>query len=257
MSRRPRLGAAWDALGRTNALGAILTRDGQLAEWDLEEFWATGWEEVERFLKEVSLLAPSARRGRAFDFGCGVGRISRALAEHCEAVTGVDVAESMVEQARAMNADRPACTFILNRTPDLAQFPTAAFDLVYSRLVLQHIPPRLSRVYVAELVRLLAPCGVLMFQLPQPDGSSRAVFTRAPVTGHPLKRLIPRPLVWLWRRMKYRLAVSSADAWREIYGVPKSDVEAIVERAGGHLLAALPDCSHGVDGSGFEYWVAK
>src|SRR5262245_1965673 len=85
---------AWDAVGRTNPLGAILTRDGALGEWALDEFWQTGRDEVARFLQERARVAANAPTTRALDFGCGVGRISRALSGYCDHVTGVDVAES-------------------------------------------------------------------------------------------------------------------------------------------------------------------
>jgi SAM-dependent methyltransferase len=250
-------GAAWDTIGRTNPFGAILTRDGALGEWALDEFWQTGRDEIARVLNERARIAPDAPATRALDFGCGVGRISRALSEHCAQVTGVDVAESMVGHARALNADRPGCTFLVNSTPDLSQFADGSFDLVYSRLVLQHIPPPLNRVYVSELVRVLAPGGAGMFQVPQPDAASRTLFAEAAITGSRLKRLLPRPIVTLWRRLKYRLVVSSNEPWREIYGVERSEVEALVQQAGGLLVTAIPDHAHGTGGSGFEYWFTK
>jgi SAM-dependent methyltransferase len=248
---------AWDAVGKTNPLGAILTRDGALGEWALDEFWETGRDEVARFLQERARLAPAASTDRALDFGCGVGRISRALSEHCGQVTGVDVAESMIARAREWNADRANCTFLVNSTPDLSQFPTGSFTLVYSRLVLQHIPPPHNRAYIAELLRVLAPGGAGMFQVPQPDGASRALVANAPITGHPLKRLIPRPIVILWRRLKYPVAVPASEPWRQIYGVSRDEVTSSIERAGGQLLEAVPDHAHGAGGSGFEYWFTK
>src|SRR5262245_19348484 len=110
-----RFGWEWERLGRRNALGAILTRDGRVANWDEAEFLATGRADAARFLTDLSAIAPSAARTRALDFGCGVGRITRALAEYFDEVVGVDVASSMIERARALNADRPRCRFVLNR----------------------------------------------------------------------------------------------------------------------------------------------
>jgi hypothetical protein len=43
----------------------------------------------------------------------------------------------------------------------------------------------------------------------------------------------------------------------EMFGMNRSDVEALITKSGGRLIWAKPDNSHGLDGLGFEYWVAK
>ena len=68
-----RLGWAWDQLGRDNAFGAILTKDGKVVDWSQEEFFATGRADALKFIADLQRVAPSAPRGRALDFGCGVG----------------------------------------------------------------------------------------------------------------------------------------------------------------------------------------
>src|SRR6185436_21122089 len=98
---------------------------------------------------------------------CGVGRLPRALAAHFQTVVGMDVARSMIERAQKLNADCAGCTFTVNRSTRLRGVPDGAFDVVYCRLVLQHIRPVLVRRYIPELIRVVAPGGVLMFQLPE------------------------------------------------------------------------------------------
>ena len=248
-----RLAGGWNRLGRENPLGAILTVHGEVGEWDLERFLITGRDEVQRFVSRLGEVVPSAGRGRALDFGCGVGRISHHLADHWREVIGVDSAGSMIERARRLNADRPHCTFVLNRAPDLRRFPAASFDVVYCRLVLQHVRPALAADYVGELVRVLAPGGALMLQLPEDmSGVMRRQFERAPVDGA-LKRLLPRPLVVAWRRLKYWAGAPPI----MMFGLPRDAVVDRIRRAGGTVVAAFPDASHGGDEPGFEYWVTK
>jgi hypothetical protein len=64
-------------------------------------------------------------------------------------------------------------------------------------------------------------------------------------------------VVVAWRRLKYRLIVRHAGAQIEMFGMKRAEVEELIASAGGRLLAAKPDHSHGPDGSGFEYWVTK
>jgi SAM-dependent methyltransferase len=48
------------------------------------------------------------------------------------------------------------------------------FDLIYTDLVLQHLPPDISVRYIAEFLRVLSPEGVLVFQLPSHRRSRRS-----------------------------------------------------------------------------------
>ena len=256
-----RFGASWDRLGRDNAFGAILTKDGKIADWNADEFWTTGRIDVERFMTELSRLVPDAPRTRALDFGCGVGRVTVALAEHYGEVVGVDVARSMIARARALVTE-PRCTFVLNRAPQLRQFKEASFSAVYCRLVLQHIEPSIIRRYIPDLVRVLAPGGVLMFQLPEPPepvqpADSLREFQRAPIIGSRWKRSLPRPLVSSWRWIKFQLIPKPPPPLMGRFGLQRDEVLALVRTAGGVVLHVRADDSHGDAVPGFVYWVTR
>lgn len=253
------VGWHWNALGRKNPFGAIITRDGSpKARWDAEEFFATGRADVQRFVADLERLAPSVPRRQAIDFGCGVGRITRALADYFEAVVGVDVARSMIARATDLNRAHPRCRFVVNRASDLGRFPDGAFDVAYSRLVLQHMPPAMVRRYVPELIRVLAPGGVLMFQLPTeiPFVDAERLYIEAPVLGSALKRRLPRRLVRIHRLIKYRLFISPIPRM-DMHGMARDAVIAMIGAAGGRILSISPDQSHGRGVPGFEYWVTK
>ena len=118
---------------------------------------------MERFER----LGHPQQRERALDFGCGLGRITRALAQHFDEAVGVDISEDMVRRAQELNADVPGASFVVNVAGDLARFDDAAFDLVFSSIVLQHVPDRSAiERYVAEFCRVVRPGGLVMFQLP-------------------------------------------------------------------------------------------
>lgn len=69
--------------------------------------------------------------------------------------------------------------------PDLARFPDGTFTFIYSTLVLQHMEPQFSKGYIREFVRVLAPGGVLAFQLPAGRSTRETTLpvTRTPVAG--------------------------------------------------------------------------
>jgi ubiquinone/menaquinone biosynthesis C-methylase UbiE len=157
--------ATWDALGAADPLWAVLsTEDGRDGGWDEAEFFATGSKDI-AWLRAVVEQAGGRFGGRALDFGCGVGRLSRGLAEHTEHVVGIDVAASMIARARALNPLPDRVEFVHNVARDLP-FDDATFDLVVSLIVLQHLPPPLTLRYLLEFARVLRPGGVLAVQLP-------------------------------------------------------------------------------------------
>ena len=100
---------------------------------------------------------------RVLDFGCGVGRLSIPFAAQAREVVGMDVAESMLAEAR-LNCQAQDChnvTLVLS--DDTLSRATGQFDLVYSGLVLQHIEVARGRKLFAELVGKVIPggCGVI------------------------------------------------------------------------------------------------
>lgn len=158
----------WEDLAELDPLWSILTcSETKFNRWDKDEFFRTGEEEVQSLIEKAGHLGLPHSRGQALDFGCGVGRLTRALAKHFEHCCGVDISEKMIAMARELNASFPNCRFLFNDRPDLSTFPSDSFDLVYTARVLQHLPSR-SRIKscIRELFRVVRPESLLVFQLP-------------------------------------------------------------------------------------------
>jgi ubiquinone/menaquinone biosynthesis C-methylase UbiE len=216
----------WTALGTADPLWAVcVDPDKRAGRWDIAEFLASGQAEVTDALAELDRLGCCYGRQSALDFGCGVGRLTAALSDHFAAVTGVDIAEPMLAYAKSLQADHPHCRFLLNDRPDLSIFPDDSFDLVYSSLVLQHLPPRLAESYLAEFVRVARPGGAIVIVVPEAN-------LRTP--GGLVYAHAPQPLIrWLQRR------VFGFPAPMYMHTVPAERVRAVVESSGARLLASI------------------
>lgn len=189
--------AGWDQAAREDAMFNILTDPSKANHgWTPGEFFEHGQVEIDQALARFD--APGGN-GRALDFGCGVGRLTQALALHYKRVDGVDISEEMIGQARALNSNRRV-RYHHSTAPNLKAFMARSFDLVYSMLVLQHMPQKLQHGYVLEFFRVLKPGGAAMFEMP--DG---------PDYQHP-------------------------NGWLSMYGVARNTVEGWISEAGGTLV---------------------
>lgn len=157
----------WDQLGREDPLWAILSMPDKIHnKWDLGEFFKTGIEEIQGVIELAGSLGVPLARTRALDFGCGVGRLTQALCRHFEKCCGIDLAPSMIKQAKEYNRYGARCEYYRNETDGLPIFQNESFDFIYSSLVLQHMNPGYSKKYIEEFLRILSPGGALVFQLP-------------------------------------------------------------------------------------------
>ena len=66
-------------------------------KWGHAEFFSTGEREVIKLLTKFEELGIDVEFGSVLDFGCGVGRVSRALSERFSQVIAVDVSSSMLK----------------------------------------------------------------------------------------------------------------------------------------------------------------
>lgn len=102
------------------------------------------------------------------DFGCGVGRLTRALISRCDHVTGVDISETMLAHARRNVPDATFSTTI----------PGDAFDLVISLIVLQHVPVRRGVEIIRALLSRTRDAIVLQVAVQRPGGLLRRIGRR-------------------------------------------------------------------------------
>jgi SAM-dependent methyltransferase len=156
----------WEDAARKDPLWAILSDPAKRNRaWDVDAFFETGRREIARVFSDLRALGYSLQPGDALDFGCGVGRLTQALAPSFQRVTGVDISPTMIRLAERLNRFPDRVRYLVNARPDLVVLPAVSFDFIYSDIALQHIPPDQSRAYIAEFLRVLRPGGLAVFQV--------------------------------------------------------------------------------------------
>ncbi len=157
----------WDQHAASDPLWAVLAfPDKRGGRWSLQEFMKSGEREIALLFHRIGELGLSAPEGRTLDFGCGVGRLTQALARRQDAVLGADISPIMIDLARRLNRYPDSVDYICTSERGLDILPSRSFGFIYTNIVLQHIAPELSVRYLTDFFRLLAPNGLLVFQLP-------------------------------------------------------------------------------------------
>jgi SAM-dependent methyltransferase len=234
----------WTTLGAEDPLWAVYVAPGTRGgRWDVDEFFALGRQEVDRVFAEIAAAGLEPGNALALDFGCGVGRLSAALAGRFGQVLGVDVAQSMLDTARSLGRGGDRVRFVLNTAPDLRFVDTGSVDVVYSSLVLQHLPKALALSYLAEFGRILAPGGVAAFQ----------VATRPTLSPKGIAfRVLPWPVIaWAQRRLL------GYPAPMRMTGISRAEVERALHGTGACVVEAMADDSYGGHWHYTRYLVTK
>jgi SAM-dependent methyltransferase len=223
--------------------------------WSCEEFFATGVADVAGIMRWIDQIGVPRPRGRALDFGCGIGRLTQALADHFDEVWGVDIAPSMIDGARRLDRSGGRCRYVVNGTADLASFEDASFGFILSLIVLQHLDPDYIRRYLHEFIRLLAPTGLLVFQLPAERAPNPIVKPRRP-WRRVLRTIVPAA-ARRWYRTLRPPPIFEAGTGAAMNAIDRVEVEDVVRRAGGRVRAVVPDDAAGQNWSSLRYCVVR
>src|SRR2546423_8971633 len=153
----------WDARARENAFFFVDSRL-DYRHPDLERFWAGGRADLDHMLDELGEAVGGG--DVALDLGCGVGRLTRALAARAREVIALDVSPRMLALAREHNAGLDNVRWVRGDRVTLRPVGDGEGDACLSPVVFQHIPdPEVTLGYVREMGRVLRPGGWAAFQV--------------------------------------------------------------------------------------------
>ena len=107
--------------------------------------FATSAYERDKYAATLAAL-PRPHYASGLDVGCSIGVFTRQLCPRCDALIGLDVVPSVLEEARARCADCPNASFRLAAVP--GTWPDGRFDLI----VISEVAYYLDRADLARLV---------------------------------------------------------------------------------------------------------
>ena len=162
----------WEQFGREEPHWSVLTAERfkqKNLNHNLTEFYQSGQANAALFLnlaRRNGYLTDGAADKTVLEYGCGVGRVTHALAQHFKQVYAYDISAPHLDLARQFTASlglRNIEFAQIQHPLDVRRFPKV--DAVYTLIVLQHNPPPIIRVILNGLLDALAPGGLAFFQL--------------------------------------------------------------------------------------------
>jgi len=151
----------WDEKARENPYWYV-SACGPYRGRDLADFWESGptiWQD----LKGALGYLPGAG-DTVVEVGCGVGRLTRAMAREVAHIHAFDISEEMLKLAASH--DLSNATFHRTGGGSLRPLTDASADLVLAYCVFQHLPSEAAlREYLREMARVCRPGGRIAFTL--------------------------------------------------------------------------------------------
>lgn len=156
----------WNERARQHAMW-FANKAGTLNQSD-EAFYESGAAEIRRVVLDDLDLVTRGRDPktiRVLEMGCGIGRMTKALATIFGEVHATDVSGEMISRARERLSSVGNAHFYETNGYDLSDLPDEHFDVVLPAFVFQHVPSEeIIRSNLRDALRVLRPDGILRFQ---------------------------------------------------------------------------------------------
>jgi SAM-dependent methyltransferase len=165
-----RIRLAWTRLGESQPYFSVMTHTTFLPEnidQSIDYFFEVGERSVR---EELSVLKrhglQETRQLTCVEFGCGVGRMTRALSSEFGKVIGYDISSAHLAHANARLSQDGISNVRLIHCADNVLQPIEPCDVFLSVIVLQHNPPPVIRHLIDNALAALRPGGLALFQVP-------------------------------------------------------------------------------------------
>lgn len=154
----------WEYFAANNPYHTVVTlekyKTENLAESLRDEFFSDGALYLEKVWQEIEVNFGQFSPSRVLDFGCGVGRVVIPFTTRTTTVTGVDISENMLEEAKHNCQIRNIENVNFFQTDEFFRNDNLKFDLIHSAMVFQHIKPVLGMQMLKTLIERLENHGI-------------------------------------------------------------------------------------------------
>jgi ubiquinone/menaquinone biosynthesis C-methylase UbiE len=155
------------ASGKATATGTkgLILNGGwryDLMRWFCDAFLFRG--QIHQLRQRTAILAQLQPGAAVLDVGCGTGTLAMEVARRWSAgrVAGIDPSTEQIARARKKAARRNVPIEFQVGVIEQLPFPEATFDVVFSTLMMHHLPAPLKRQGLSEIARVLKPGGRLV-----------------------------------------------------------------------------------------------
>jgi SAM-dependent methyltransferase len=230
----------WDDRAQRNALFYI---EDSRRDWNADSFFQSGEDDYCTFVAPVlEQIGFEPVDKSMLELGCGAGRMSRSFANRFRSVIAVDISSEMLKRGQQLLPDASNIVWLQGNGLDLANVPSESADLVFSYLVLQHLPTeQVVSQYVSEIVRVLRPGGAFLFQFNSLTAPTMNLKGR--IAWAVIDAFWSLGFIRFSRRMAWAFGFDPLTAGRSWRGAPVACGEmcAFVQSAGGTVLETKND----------------
>jgi SAM-dependent methyltransferase len=156
--------ADWRSMAETEPFYSVLTSEeflsAKLDQAAIDRFYTSGETDISWVFNMLTHHFGAFEPKSALDFGCGVGRLTFAMAKRAAVVTGVDIAPVMLDHANKRCAHLGQVNVRFQ-----TELPEDRVEWINSYIVLQHIPPQRGLGILGRMFDLLVPRGRISIQL--------------------------------------------------------------------------------------------
>jgi SAM-dependent methyltransferase len=164
---------SWQHLGKTEPYWSVLTSEkflqANIQNVDtVADFYETGKNDVSRILKTLERNQIDYTLFKScLEYGCGLGRVTRWLAEIFDVVYGYDISQEHLQIAKKYVDSKNLQNIFLHHLKEISNIEDLPkVDFIYSVIVLQHNPPPIIQFIIRQFIKALNPNGVALFQVP-------------------------------------------------------------------------------------------
>lgn len=185
----------WRIWGETDPYyGVVAAPEFRREQVDLDHFLHTGEAYILGRLARLERMLGPVSRGRALDFGCGVGRVALPLGARFDEVIGLDISPAMLAEGERLRQERGVGNVHFRMSDDRLSGADGGFDFVHSYIVFQHIPVDRGMALIGALLDKVAVGGLLSIHVAirRGDSPGKALFYRARTRVPGLQRLVHR-----------------------------------------------------------------